>query len=95
MQFTQIPMGKQPLLPQALTPEILAMLERMMDTGVTGSGLGFGLLTPGTGSQSVSPFSLPSSPDQKLLQQTIPPVVMPTPQTTPAPVRQPSGQPTP
>ena len=95
MQFTQIPMGKQPLLPQALTPEILAMLERMMDTGVSGGGLGFGLLTPGTGGQSVSPFNLPSSPDQKLLQQTIPPVVMPTPQTTPAPVRQPSGQPTP
>jgi hypothetical protein len=95
MQFTQIPMGKQPFLAQALTPEILALLERMMDTGVTGVGLGFGLPTPGTGSQSLSPFTLPSSPEQKLLQQTIPPVLVPTPQITPAPVHQPSGHITP
>jgi hypothetical protein len=86
MQFIQAP---KPFLPQALTPEILAMLERMMDTGVTSGGLRFGLPTAGTGGQLLSPLSLPSSPDQKLLQQTIPPVVAPTLQTTPAPVRQP------
>jgi hypothetical protein len=93
MQFTQIPMGKQPFLAQTLTPEILAMLGRMMDTGVTGAGLGFGLPAAGLGGQTVSPFALPSSPDQKLLQQTIPPVVVPTPQTTPTPVQQPHYHP--
>ena len=36
MQFTQIPMGKQPFLAQTLTPEMLAMLERLMDTGLSG-----------------------------------------------------------
>ena len=89
-QFTQIPMGKQPFLPQALTPDIIAMLERMMDTGVTAEGLGFGPTTSGMGGQSFSPFSLPSSPDQRLLQQTIPPVIVPAPQITPAPVHRPA-----
>ena len=60
-----------------------------MDTGLTGGGLEFGLPGAGIGGQSLSPFTLPSSPDQKLLQQTIPPVVVPTPQTTPAPMHQP------
>ncbi len=32
-QFTQILQGRQPSLPQALTPEILRMLEQLMDTG--------------------------------------------------------------
>ena len=88
MQFTQIPVGKQPFLAQTLTPEMLAMLGRMMDTGVTAGGFGYGLPAPVGDGKSVSPFTLPSSPDQKLLQQTIPPVVVPTPQTTPAPVKQ-------
>lgn len=86
-QFTQVPRGKPPFLPQALTPEIIAMLERMMDTGLTSGGLAFGL--PGAVGQPLSPFSLPLNPDQKLWQQTIPPVVVPTPQTTPAPIHQP------
>ena len=73
MQFTQIPLGKQPFLAQTLTPEMLAMLERLMDTGVSGSGFGYGSPVPGTGSQSQYPFTLPGTPDQKLLQQTIPP----------------------
>jgi hypothetical protein len=89
-QFTQIPRGKQPLLPQALTPEIIAILEHMMDTGVTGGGLEFGMPGSGAGGQSFSPFTLPSSPDQKLWQQTIPPVVAPTLQITPAPVHRPA-----
>ena len=77
MQFTQIPLGKQPFLAQTLTPEMLAMLERLMDTGVSGSEFGYGSPVPGTGGQSQYPFTLPGSPDQKLLQQTIPPVLQP------------------
>jgi hypothetical protein len=84
MQFTQIPLGKQPYLAQTLTPEMLAMLERLMDTGLTGSsGFGFGSPTPGTGGQVQYPFMLPGSPDQKLLQQTIPPVLQPHQQISP------------
>jgi hypothetical protein len=86
MQFTQIPRGKQPFLAQTLTPEMLAMLERLMDTGLTGSGFGFGTPTPGTGGQIQFPFVLPGNPDQKLLQQTIPPVLQPQ-QQMPAPVQ--------
>ena len=77
MQFTQIPLGKQPFLAQTLTPEMLAMLERLMDTGLSGSGFGYGSPAPGTGGQYQYPFTLPGSPDQKLLQQTIPPVLQP------------------
>ena len=82
-QFTQVLQGKQPSLPQALTPEILRMLERLMDTGLTGGGLGFGLPASGTGAQYQTPLTLPGSPDQKLLQQTIPPVLQPQHQTAP------------
>ena len=46
MQFTQILQGRQPSLPQALTPEILRMLEQLMDTGLSGSGFGYGSLPP-------------------------------------------------
>ena len=52
-----------------------------MDTGLTDGGLGFGLPASGTGGQFQSPFTLPGSPDQKLLQQTIPPVLQPQHQT--------------
>jgi hypothetical protein len=86
MQFTQIPLGKQPFLAQTLTPEMLAMLERLMDTGVSGSGFGYGSPAPGAGGQYQYPFMLPGSPDQKLLQQTIPPVLQPQ-QQIPAPVQ--------
>lgn len=86
MQFTQILQGRQPSLPQVLTPEILRMLEQLMDTGLTGGGLGFGLPASGTGTQYQIPLTLPGSPDQKLLMQTIPPVLVPQHQT-PAPVQ--------
>jgi len=90
-QFTQVLQGKQPSLPQALTPEILRMLEKLMDTGLTGGGLGFGAPASGTGTRYQTPLTLPGSPDQKLLQQTIPPVLVPQ-QQAPAAV-QPSPSP--
>ena len=86
MQFTQILQGRQPFLPQALTPEILRMLEQLMDTGLTGGALGFGLPASGTGGRYQTPLTLPGSPDQKLLLQTIPPVLVPQ-QQTPHPVQ--------
>jgi len=86
-QFIQVP---KPFLPQALTPEILRMLEQLMDTGLTGGGLGFGLPTIGSGTQFQSPFTLPVSPDQRIRQETIPPTLVPTPQS-PAPVHQTPG----
>lgn len=89
-QFSQILQGLPPSLPQALTPEILRMLERMMDTGLTDGGLGVGLPARGTGAQYQTPLTLPGSPDQKLLQQTIPPVLGPQHQTAP-PVQPPSA----
>ena len=85
-QFTQVLRGLPPSLPQALTPEILRMLERLMDTGLTDGRLGFGSPASGTGGQYQTPLTLPGSPDQKLLQQTIPPVLVPQPHA-PAPVQ--------
>ena len=79
--FTHVLQGLPPSVPQPLTPEILRMLEKMMDTGVTGGGLGFGSPASGTGAQYQTPFTLPGSPDQKLLQQNIPPVLAPQHQT--------------
>jgi len=84
--FTQVLQGLPPSLPQPLTPEILRMLEKLMDTGLTGGGLGFGSPASGTGAQYQTPLTLPGSPDQKILQQTIPPVLVPQHQT-PAPVQ--------
>jgi hypothetical protein len=89
MQFIQVP---KPFAVQILTPQALKLLEKMMDTGVKGSGLEFGVPGPGAGGQSQSPFMLPTSPDQKLLKQTIPPVLVPQHQM-PAPVQQPSYHP--
>ena len=82
MQFIHAP---KPLLPQTLTPDILRMLEQMMDTGISGGGLDFGGLSSGKGGQFQSPINPLVSPDQKLLLQTIPPVLQPQ-QQVPAPV---------
>jgi hypothetical protein len=82
-QFTQILQGLPPAVPQALTPEILKMLEKLMDTGLTEGGLGFGSPAPGTGGQYQTPVTLPGSPDQKILLQTIPPVLVPQHQAPP------------
>jgi hypothetical protein len=86
MQFTQIPLGKQPLPAQALAPETLKMLDNIMDKGLNSEGFGGDLPGPGKGSQLQIPLTLPGSADQKLLQQTIPPVLVPQPQM-PAPVK--------
>ncbi len=85
MQFTQVPMSKQPFLPQPLTPDVLKVLEQMMDKGVAAGGL----LGPGgpafpEGAQSGLPLGLPSTPDQRIRQETIPPTLIPQPQV-PAP----------
>ena len=77
-QFTQVLQGLPPSLPQTLTPEILKMLEKLMDTGLTDGGLGFGQPAGGTGTQYKIPLTLPGSPDQNILQQTIPPVLVPS-----------------
>jgi hypothetical protein len=84
--FTHVLQGLPPSVPQPLTPEILRMLEKLMDTGLSGGGLEFGAPASGTGAQYKTPLTLPGSPDQKLLQQTIPPVLAPQHQT-PAPVQ--------
>ena len=94
-QFTQLLPGPATLHAPALTPEILQMLEKLMDTGLTEGGLGFGPPAGGTGTQYQTPLTLPGSPDQKLLQQTIPPVLVPQHQTA-APVQSaPALQPAP
>jgi hypothetical protein len=83
MQFIQAP---KPFLPQVLTQDMLRIFERLMNTGLTEGGFGFGLPTSGKGGQFQSPFTLPVSPDQKLLQQTIPPVLQPQQQQLAPPV---------
>jgi hypothetical protein len=99
MHFTQIPLGRQPFLAQPMTSDILKMLERLMDTGIVAGGL----LGPGgppgpAGSQLQFPPGLPTSPDQIIRQQTIPPTLQP-PQLAPAPSHQapatPGGSPLP
>lgn len=92
-QFSQILRGLPPSVPQALTPEILKMLENLMDTGLSEGGLGPGSPALGKGAQYQTPLTLPGSLDQKLLQQTIPPVLAPQ-QQAPAPV-QPAPSPAP
>jgi hypothetical protein len=86
MEFTEIPMGKQPLPPQALTPAMLNNLDKMMTTGIMPGLSGTGTPTGGAGGGGVQlPVRLPASPDQKILQQTIPPVLTPKPQVAPPP----------
>lgn len=82
MQLIQVP---KPFVPQVLTREILQMLEQMMETGLKGTPFESGL--PGTGAGGLqTPFTLPVSPDRKLKIETIPPTLVPAPQT-PAPVQ--------
>jgi hypothetical protein len=91
MQFTQVPMGKQPLLGKPMTMEMIGILERLMDTGLVPGGLlGPGGVPP-VGGEYQLPLGLPTSPDQRLRQELyIPPVLQPQPQI-PAPTPPPSG----
>lgn len=82
MEFTQIPLAKQPYLPQPMTPAMLQMLKQMMNTGVTPGALYVGP-PPSPGEEF--PFKLPVSPDQRIRQETIPPVLVPKPQLPPPP----------
>jgi hypothetical protein len=82
MEFTQIRLGQQPYLPKPMTPAMLLMLERMMTTGVTPGALYVG--PPPTPGEEL-PFKLPVSPDQRIKQETIPPVLVPKPQLPPPP----------
>lgn len=81
-EFTQIIGGQQPYLPQTMTPAMLQMLEKMMNTGVTLGALFVGP-PPATGEEL--PFKLPVSPDQRIRRETIPPVLVPQPQLPPPP----------
>ncbi|MCK9376144.1 MAG: FecR family protein [Syntrophobacterales bacterium] len=95
MQFTQIPMGKQPYLPRPMTPEMLRSLEGLMDTGIIAGALYIG---PGPQVAGELPSRLPTSPDQVIQMQTIPPTLIPQPQVPgpgPGGQRQGGAQPTP
>jgi hypothetical protein len=79
MQYIQVP---KPFVPQVLTPEMIKMLEQMMDTGVTSGDMYSG---PGPAKGGEFPLQLPVNPEQMLRLQTIPPKVVPTPQVAPPP----------
>jgi len=88
-QFTQVPLGRQPRLPQPLTPALLQMLQRLMEIGVQepgGLGLGGEITAPGG---SAIPLELPVSPERQM-QPTIPPTLQPAP-VAPQPRGGPSG----
>jgi hypothetical protein len=77
MHFTQVLMGEQPRMSKPITPAMLEMLQRLMDTGLQeGTLLGSGAFF-GEGPEG-SEFKLPVSPDQ-MTQPVIPPTL-----TTPA-----------
>jgi hypothetical protein len=82
-QFTQVLRGLQPQLPQAITPAMLEMLQKMMVTGIKDSSLlGAGPHGLG-GAGGMGEFKLPVSPDQ-MTQPIIPPTIpapVPPPQT--------------
>jgi hypothetical protein len=96
MQFTQVPMGKQPFLPQPITPDMLQVLEKLMDTGLVAGGLlgPGGPAAPEAAGQYPLPLDLPTSPEQRIRQETIPPVLVPQPQV-PGPSSGPSPSPGP
>jgi hypothetical protein len=90
MQFTQVPLGKQPFLAQPLTPAILKVLGRLMRTGLVAGGL-LGPHGPAGPGQIQLPLGGPPSPSgqQHYQREYIPPVLKPQPQQpapTPTPV---------
>jgi hypothetical protein len=102
MHFTQVPMGQQPFLAKPMTLEMIGILERLMDTGLVAGGLLGAGGTPSVGGEYQLPLGLPTSPEQRLRREYIPPVLQPQPQMpapapapTPTPVPTPSLAPTP
>jgi hypothetical protein len=93
MQFTQVPMGKQPFLAKPMSMEMIGILERLMDTGLVAGGLlGPGGL-PTVGGEYQLPLGPPFTPDQRLRQEFYtPPVLQPQPQV-PGPGSAPSPAP--
>jgi hypothetical protein len=83
-EWTQTPAVRQPYLPKPMTPAMLQMLERMMDTGVIGP-------PPASGEEEELPFKLPMSPDERIRRETIPPILPPTLQKPPPAAPSPSG----
>jgi hypothetical protein len=98
MQFTQVPMGKQPYLPQPINPEMVRMLEHLMDTGLIAGGLLGPGGVPSPAGQPDLPLGGLVTPDQRLRQEYIPPLVQPTPQMpapTPPSIQAPTPVPAP
>jgi hypothetical protein len=93
MQYIQVP---KPFVTQVLTPEMIKMLDKMMDTGVIAGDLYLG---PGPARGRKFPLQLPMSAEQMirmLRMLTIPPKLVPTPQMAPpAPAPTPPPPPTP
>lgn len=79
LHFTQVMMGMQPQLPKPITPAMLELLQRMMDTGIRDGALLGGALHIGGGTQGLPEFRLPVSPDgmtQPIIPPTIPPPIL-------------------
>ena len=89
-QFTQVLQALPPSAPQTLTPEILRILEKLMDTGLTDGGLGFRRPLGGTGTQYRTPLTIPGARSRmscsKLFLRCSRPRIQ-----TPAPVQTPSA----
>jgi hypothetical protein len=78
MQFTMIPLGRPPGLPQVLTPGMLQALKNLMDTGLKESAyLGAGA-APGSGGGPNIPeiLGFPGAP-KLYMQPVIPPTLAP------------------
>lgn len=78
MQFTMIPLGQPPRLPQDLTPAMLQVLKNLMDTGLKesaylGTGAAAGI---GGGPQIPGILEYPGSPEL-FMQPVIPPTLVP------------------
>jgi hypothetical protein len=87
LEFTQVPRGMQPHMPQRLTPAMLDMLKKMMATGIGDHVLLGGGPQLGVGAQGLGEFKLPVSPEQ-MTQPIIPPTIVPP---APPPPPGPSG----
>jgi hypothetical protein len=76
MQFTQVVMGLQPQLAKPVTPAMLQMLRKMMNTGIRDHVQLGGAPHLGGGPEVLEEFKLPVSPDQ-MPQPIIPPQLIP------------------